>query len=64
MLCVNIVDNGNDQQRRSRPAKERALELAEAIHQDNGKGKCEKKEQGGCGVGVSNNNNAPNFVVG
>jgi hypothetical protein len=62
--CVVIVDNGDDRQRRCRPAKERAVELAEAIHQDNGKGKWEKRERGGGSIGVGNNNNAPGFAVG
>ena len=65
MPCIVIVDNGNDQQRRSRSAKERAVELAEAIHRDDGKGKREKKERGGGGgVGVGDNNDAPGFAVG
>ncbi len=66
MPCVVIVDNDNDRRRQSRPAKERAVELAEAIHRDVGKGKREKKEcgGGGVGVGVGNNNNAPGFAVG
>ncbi len=43
--CIVIVDNDNDDDRRRqcRPAKERAVELADAIHRDNGKGKKEKK---------------------
>jgi len=64
MPCVIVVDNRNDQQRRSCPAEERAVELAEAIHWDDGKGKREKKDRRGVGVGVSNNNDAPGFAVG
>ena len=68
MPSVIVVDNGKDQQRRSRPAKERAVELAEAIHRDNGKGKREKKERGGggggVGVSVGDDDNAPRFAVG
>ncbi len=40
------------------------MELAKAIHWDDRKGKREKKEHGGGGVGVSNNDNAPSFAVG
>ena len=40
------------------------MELAEAIHWDDGKGKREKKEQGGSSVGVGNDNNVPGFAVG
>ena len=41
------------------------MELAEAIHRDEGKGKREKKERGGSGsVGVGNDDNAPGFAVG
>ena len=40
------------------------MELAEAIHRDNGKGKREKKERGGGGVGVGNNQDVPSFAVG
>ena len=40
------------------------MKLAEAIHWDNGKGKREKKERGGGGVGVVNDNDAPGFAVG
>ena len=40
------------------------MELAEAIHQDYGKGKREKKESGGGSVGVSDNDDAPGFAVG
>ena len=40
------------------------VELAKAIHRDNGKGKREKKERRGGGVGVGNNNDAPGFAVG
>ena len=70
MPCVVVVDNGNDRRRRSCPAEERAVELAEAIHRDDGKGKREKKDRrgGGCGgsvgVGVGDNDNAPGFAVG
>ena len=63
MLCVVMVDNGNDQRRRSRPAKERAVELAKAIHRDDGKGKRKKMERGS-GIGVSDNDDAPGFAVG
>ena len=62
--CVFVVYNGNDQQRRCRPAEERAVELAEAIHRDNGKGKREKKERRGGSVGVSDDDNALGFAVG
>ena len=63
--CVVVVDNGNDQQRGCRPAKESAVELAKAIHRDNGKGKREKKERGGGSVGVSDDDDdAPGFAVG
>jgi len=43
--CIVIVDNdnGDDRRQRCRPAEERAVELAEAIHRDDGKGKKEKK---------------------
>jgi hypothetical protein len=58
------MDNGEDQRRRCRPAKERAVELAEAIHRDDGKGKREKKERGGGSVGVGNDNVAPGFAAG
>ena len=45
------------------------MELAEAIHRDNGKGKREKKERGGGSVGVGsvgvgNVDDAPGFAVG
>ena len=40
------------------------MELAEAIHRDDGKGKREKKECGGGSAGVSENDNAPSFAVG
>ena len=40
------------------------MELAEAIHRDDGKGKREKKERGGGSVGVSNDGNAPGFAIG
>ena len=62
--CVIVVDNGEDRRRRCRPAEERAVELAEAIHRDDGKGKREKKERGGGSVGVSDDNDAPGFAVG
>ncbi len=66
MPCVVVVDNGNDRRQRSRPAKEPAVELAEAIHQDDGKDKREEKERGsgGSSVGVCDDDNAPGFVVG
>ncbi len=69
MPCVVIVDNGNNRQRRSRPAEERAVELAEAIHRDDGKGKREKKERGGGGGGGGvgdddDDDDAPGFAVG
>ncbi len=65
MLCVIIVDNGNDQQQRSRPAKVRAVELAEAIHWDDGKDKREKKERGGGGGGDDDDDNdTPGFAFG
>ena len=62
--CVVVVDNGDDQRWRCRPAEERAVELAEAIHRDDGKGKREKKERGGGSVGVSDDDDAPGFAVG
>ncbi len=64
--CVVVVDNGDDQRRGCRPAEERAGELEEAIHRDNGKGKMEKKERGGGSVGISDSDedNAPGFAVG
>ncbi len=40
------------------------MELAKAIHRDNGKSKMEKKERGGGSVGVSDNDDAPGFAVG
>ena len=40
------------------------MELAKAIHRDNGKCKREKKERRGGSVGVSDNDNAPGFAVG
>ena len=40
------------------------MELAEAIHQDDGKDKREKKERRGGGIGVGNDNDAPGFAVG
>ncbi len=64
MPCVIVVDNGNNQWRRSCPAEERAVELAEAIHRDDGKGKREKKDRRGIGFSVGNNNVAPGFAVG
>ena len=57
--CIVVVDNGNDRRRRCSPAEERAVELAEAIHRDNGKGKREKKERRGGSVGVGDNDDAP-----
>ena len=62
--CVVVVDNGDDQQQRCRPAEELAVELAKAIHRDDGKGKREKKERGGGSVGVSDDDDAPGFAVG
>ncbi len=38
------------------------MELAEAIHWDDGKGKREKKERGGGSIGFSNDD-APGFAV-
>ena len=58
------MDNGNDRRRRCRPAEERAVELAEAIHQDDGKGKRDKKEHGGGSVSIGDDDNAPSFAVG
>ena len=40
------------------------MELAEAIHRDDGKGKWEKKERGGGSVGVGDVDDAPCFAVG
>ena len=40
------------------------MELAEAIHRDNGKGKREKKERTGGSVGIGDDDDAPGFVVG
>ena len=40
------------------------MELAEAIHRDNGKGKGEKKERGGGSVSVGDNDDTPGFAVG
>ena len=40
------------------------MELAEAIHRDDGKGKREKKDRRGVGVGFGNNDDAPGFAVG
>ena len=57
------MDNGNDQQRQCRPAKECVVELAKTIHWDDGKGKREKKERGGGSISVGNDNDAPSFVV-
>ncbi len=62
--CVVVVDNGDDRRRRCRPAEERAVELAEAIHRDDDKDKREKKERGGGSVGVGDDNDAPGFAVG
>ena len=62
--CIVVVDNGDNRRRRCRPAKERAVELAKAIHWDDGKGKREKKERGGGSVGVIDNDYAPGFAVG
>ena len=55
------MDNGDDRRRRCRPAEECAEELAKAIHRDDGKGKMEKKECVGSSVGVSDNDDAPDF---
>ena len=63
MPCVVVVDNGKDRRRRSLPAEECAVELAEAIHRNDGKGKREKKERGG-GGGIGDNDDAPGFAVG
>ena len=41
-----------------------SVELAKAIHWDDGKGKREKKERGGGSVCVGNNNDTPSFAVG
>ena len=57
--CIVVVDNGDDRRQRCRPAEERAVELAEAIHRDDGKGKREKKERGG----GSDDDDAPGFAV-
>ena len=62
--CIVVVDNGDNRRRRCRPAKERAVELAKAIHWDDGKGKREKKERGGGSIRVGNDNNAPGFAAG
>ena len=62
--CVVVVDNGNDRRQRCFPAEERAVELAEAIHRDVGKGKREKKERGGGSVGIGDDDDAPGFAVG
>ena len=40
------------------------MELAEAIHRDDGKGKREKKERGVASVGISDDDNALGFAVG
>ena len=56
------MDNGDDRRQQYRPAKEHAMELAKAIHRDDSKVKREKKECGGGGVGVGNNN-APGFAA-
>jgi hypothetical protein len=40
------------------------VEWAKAIHRDNGKGKREKKECRGSGIGVGNNDNVPGFASG
>jgi len=61
---VVVVENGDDRRRRCRPAEERAVELAEAIHWDDGKGKREKKERGGGSVGLGDADDAPGFAVG
>ena len=62
--CVIVVDNGDDRRRRCRPAEERAVELAEAIHWVNRKGTREKKEREGGSIGVGDDDNAPGFAVG
>ena len=68
MPCVVVVDNGNNQKQRSCPAEERAVELAETIHRDNGNGKREKKDcrggGSGVGIGVGDDDDAPSFAVG
>ena len=40
------------------------MELAEAIHRDDGKGKREKKERRGSSVGVDDDDDTPGFAVG
>ncbi len=40
------------------------MDLAKAIHRDDGKGKREKKECRGSSVSVSDDDNAPGFAVG
>ena len=40
------------------------VELANAIYWDNGKGKREKKEHRGSGIGVGDNKDALSFAVG
>ena len=62
--CVIAVDNGADQQQQCHPAKEHAVVLAKAIDPDDGKREREKKECGGRGVGIDDNDNAPGFAVG
>jgi hypothetical protein len=62
--CILVMDNGNDRRQRCRPAKEHAMDLAKAIHRDDGKGKREKKECRGSSVSVSDDDNAPGFAVG
>ena len=62
--CIIVVDKGNDRQQQCHPAKEHAVELAKAIHQDDSKGKREKKERGGGGIGAGNNNDTPGFGIG
>ena len=64
MPCVVVMDKGNDRRQRSRPAEQRAVELAKAIHWDDGKGKREMKERGGGGGGVGgDDDDAPGFAV-
>ena len=40
------------------------VELAEAIHWDDSKGKREKKEHGSSGISVSDDDDNPGFAVG
>ncbi len=61
--CIVVVDNRDDRQQRCCPAKERAVELAETNHWDDGKGKREKKEHGSGSIGAGNNDNTPSFAA-